>query len=699
MVRRVRGAVKAHWVLSSIALVAIIGGGTYAWSQFGWLVSTPYSDVSYRVPVAPTLTAAAGQTVYRIDPTRSQAQYGVDETFIGAKASHATGTTNGIAGDIALDPSTPSGSKVGDIVVDLEQLHSDNSLRDARIRGAFLESHANPLARFTTTALNGLPATMQPGTAYHFGMSGSMTAKKVTAPVAWSVTAKVVDGRLEATATTTVKMSTFGIGPISIVGLLSTSDDVDLTLRLVAVDPSKVTVPSEIKAPTSVVLTRSGPSFSRQVQPVLEQQCAGCHAAGQVGAAHWKLQNAGDASTNSYSIGLVTAARYMPPWPASRTGVPLQHSRALDQKTLDMLAAWAGAGGPLDVPASTPVKPAKGANGPQPRADVTLRMPTPYLGSQNVPNDYRCFTLDPGFTQSTYITGYRFTPDQITEIHHAQIFRIPAAGVAGASAHSGQDGKPGWSCYTGPGFAAGGGRSELIAGWAPGQEPAVIDKAGILMQPGDQLVLQIHYHYDTAPTPDRSTLTLQTTPGTANLPRLLVVNPLAPVEIPCAAGTQATLCVRNAAIAQLGTQYGLAAQIEGGLLQRCGTTPQELVARSDTAAGIATSSCDWPVRRPGDIVSVLGHMHTLGSSFRMTLDPGTPDEKVLLDIPTWNFDWQLNYQLATPVHVGPGDTVRISCTWDRSRDPARPGRYIVFAEGTEDEMCFATYGLVTDANR
>jgi hypothetical protein len=91
-------------------------------------------------------------------------------------------------------------------------------------------------------------------------------------------------------------------------------------------------------------------------------------------------------------------------------------------------------------------------------------------------------------------------------------------------------------------------------------------------------------------------------------------------------------------------------------------------------------------------------MHTLGRTFRMTLHPGTPQEQVLLDIPDWNFDWQMLYSLQTPVQVAKGDTVRIECSWDRSLDPTRTPKYIVFAEGTEDEMCFSTYSLVPNAD-
>src|SRR5262249_42774366 len=134
--------------------------------------------------------------------------------------------------------------------------------------------------------------------------------------------------------------------------------------------------------------------------------------------------------------------------------------------------------------------------------------------------------------------------------------------------------------------------------------------------------------------------------------------------------------------------------IEQGLLLLCGHSSDELAATFKDA--VAHSSCVTTVPETGKIVAVLGHMHTLGKSFRFTLDPDTGHPTVLLDIPTWNFDWQMNYELQAPVHVQAGQKIRMDCSWDRSLDPNRPPKYIVFAEGTEDEMCFGTYAIVPD---
>jgi polyisoprenoid-binding protein YceI/mono/diheme cytochrome c family protein len=702
-----------------VLIVAI--GGLYLYSQIKpLLTSVKNDDVSYTVPSAPRLVAAPGETVYRIDPTQSKVSYAVDENIVGQTASHATGSTSGIAGDLAVNAANPGASRMGQIVVDVEELHSDNNLRDARIRQSFLQSHDNPLVQFTTDSLSGMPASIADGQTYSFTMTGQMTVRGKATPVTWNVQAKVENGQLTATATTQVKMSTLGIGPISLVGLVTTGDDVSLTFDLVALDPSKGTVPDQIASPVSAAASGSSPSFKKDVAPILSTNCASCHSSGQVGADHWALNTAADAAKVANGIGAVTKAKYMPPWPASDVGVPLDHSKALSQHDIDTIVAWSQAGGQLDEPDTTPIPATPPADTVQPRHDITLQMPDAYAGSTSVPNDYRCFVLDPKITDPTYITGYEVTPGQRQQIHHAQIFHIDANQAAEGQALSGNDGKPGWSCYAGPSLPDSGagtstkpndpdgpgasakskkrgftGQPGLIAGWVPGQDPSVYpENSGILFQPGDAIVLQVHYHYSQTPVPDQTTVALQTDPGTAEIKPIDIINPLAPVEIPCMPGDTAALCDRTAALAEDANLYGaFGAFVEPGLLAICRQSADQMALGF---AGIAASTCDTKVPESGVIVAAMGHMHTLGKNFRLTLDPGTSNEKVLLDIPTWNFDWQMNYQIQTPVHVNAGDTIRMDCSWDRSLDPNRPSKYIVFAEGTEDEMCFSTYAMIPD---
>src|SRR5262249_6826928 len=150
-------------------------------------------------------------------------------------------------------------------------------------------------------------------------------------------------------------------------------------------------IPTSIAAPKSAPRATTNVSFARDVMPILQANCASCHNTGEIGAAHWKLDTAGDAASTSDGVGSVVAAKYMPPWPASSLGVPLAHSRALSQAQINEIVSWSNAGGPLDVPTTTKITPTTGPVGPPPRHDVVLTMPQAYTGSLAKPNDYRCF--------------------------------------------------------------------------------------------------------------------------------------------------------------------------------------------------------------------------------------------------------------------------------------------------------------------
>jgi hypothetical protein len=377
----------------------------------------------------------------------------------------------------------------------------------------------------------------------------------------------------------------------------------------------------------------------------------------------------------------------MPPWPASDAGVPLDHVRELSDEQIATIRAWADAGGPLDVEEDSPVEPPAEPEVPLPRRDVSLPLPEPYSGEAGVEDDYRCFLLDPGFTEPTFVTGYTFEPDRLDVVHHALVYRNPGAERAKLEAADARDPGSGWSCAVGMGPGAGG---ALVGGWVPGQVPIDFDEGvGYRFEPGDVLVSQVHYHYEGARPTDNSVLNLEVAPPGADLIALQTRELIGPVELPCPVGTTLPLCDRNVALDDVTARFGIGGRLTAeGLHRICRTTPAQLAALSDGTT--ARTSCDYKVRQEGDIVDVLGHMHELGATYRMTLNPGTPEEQVLLDIPTWDFDWQLNYQPVEPVPVDRDDTIRVECTWDRRTNPTAAMRYIVFAEGTEDEMCFST---------
>ena len=191
-------------------------------------------------PAQPTEAAAAPAApagdarLYRIDAAQSEARYEVGETFFqGNRFVTAIGRTKGVAGDILINLAEPAKSQIGDIVIDISQLQSDESRRDNFIRNNQLESSRYPQATFKTTAIEGLPAKVNVGDEVSFTMTGDLTVKETTKPVTWQVTLKLTEQGLSGTASTQVKMSDFGVGPIRI-AMLATEDDVKLFFDFVA---------------------------------------------------------------------------------------------------------------------------------------------------------------------------------------------------------------------------------------------------------------------------------------------------------------------------------------------------------------------------------------------------------------------------------------------------------------------------------
>jgi hypothetical protein len=103
-------------------------------------------------------------------------------------------------------------------------------------------------------------------------------------------------------------------------------------------------------------------------------------------------------------------------------------------------------------------------------------------------------------------------------------------------------------------------------------------------------------------------------------------------------------------------------------------------------------SCTRTIGEPTTVLGVAGHMHLLGESIRIEVNPGTPDARTLLEIDPWDFDDQ-GARAVEPLRLEPFDTVRVTCRHtQRLRDllPAfegQPDRYVLWGEGTTDEMC------------
>jgi peroxiredoxin len=89
------------------------------------------------------------------------------------------------------------------------------------------------------------------------------------------------------------------------------------------------------------------------------------------------------------------------------------------------------------------------------------------------------------------------------------------------------------------------------------------------------------------------------------------------------------------------------------------------------------------------LLSLSPHLHLRGKAFRYeAVYPGGRSE-VLLDVPRYDFNWQLRYELAEPKRLPRGTRLVCTARWDNSADnPANPDptRTVGWGDQTSDEM-------------
>ncbi|PUA80424.1 hypothetical protein [Nocardioides currus] len=320
----------------------------------------------------------------------------------------------------------------------------------------------------------------------------------------------------------------------------------------------------------------------------------------------------------------------------------------------------------------------------------TLAMPAAYTPSAPYgegTDDYRCFLLDPGLSGDEWLTGTTVQPGNPDVVHHVILFQVPPEMVEAAKAKDAQEDGEGWTCFGGTGLDAFQNVDDAawIGAWAPGGEESVRKPGyGVKLRAGSQVVMQVHYNLLAGSSPDTSAAQLRLAPGDRDMQQLHTMLLPAPVELPCRAEhAHGPLCERDAAMMDVLKRFGMeGSSTANALYLLCGGEPEPGQVQS----------CTRRVNEPMTIHAAGGHMHLLGREIRIETNPGTPRAKTVLDIPVWDFDDQGARDIE-PVSLEPGDTVEVTCKhvqWLRDQLPSfegQPDRYVVWGEGTTDEMC------------
>jgi hypothetical protein len=407
----------------------------------------------------------------------------------------------------------------------------------------------------------------------------------------------------------------------------------------------------------------------------------------------------------SGSLSLASASTIKPGTTCSKSGavttqnsikyICVSQNKKLTWKVLATAPSHTHVTPPVTTPSISPTPSSTTASTP---ADLVLNtvdyVPAPPAGGSD---DYRCFLIDPKFTSETFLKAVTITPNNLDVSHHGILYKVEAANTAATKLIDSQSKEPGWSCFgdTGiPGATAfsPAAPSSWISFWAPGGDfkeyPA---NTGMKIKSGDQFILQSHFHLRNGTAQSASMkVALSLAPANSKTSELKTLLIAAPIELPCTSAEKGPLCARDAALADLAKRTSAkAAMQESALLYICGKDPRNPIASN-------TSDCTSTLPSTTTIYGATGHMHQLGRTINITyINKATGKSTVLSSREIWDFDNQKTDWQAKPIQAEQGDQIKVTCTYDVSLRSKLPEfrdlspNYVVWGEGTRDEMCLA----------
>lgn len=224
-------AVPLVLTTATSAPAATVASATDTASVAGTATDSPATEVE---ATTASTSETSGLTVFEISQDESQVSFNIYEE-LGGKPKTVVGTSNQVAGQLALNLDNLSQTQVGVIQVDARTFATDSGQRNNAIRNFILNTNQYEYITFTPTEITGLNGTAQAGQAIKFQITGDLTIKDVTQRVTFEVTVNGQDeSKLSGTATTTVQRSDFGLTIPSVPNVANVGQDVTLQINFVA---------------------------------------------------------------------------------------------------------------------------------------------------------------------------------------------------------------------------------------------------------------------------------------------------------------------------------------------------------------------------------------------------------------------------------------------------------------------------------
>ena len=392
------------------------------------------------------------------------------------------------------------------------------------------------------------------------------------------------------------------------------------------------------------------PVFYRDVLPILQQHCQGCHRAGEI--APMPLVTYDDVRSRANKIATAVTQRKMPPWFADPRFGHFSNDPSLTPDEIHKIVAWAKADAPAGNPkdAPPPREWVQSWNISEP--DVIVKMPKPVALPADGDVEYTYEIVPTGFTEDKWVQMSEIRPSSRENVHHAVVYirppdskwlrHAPVAVPFTASDMTDEDSRHGahWT------------DSDILLVYAPGSSPDQWPAGMAKFVPaGSDLVFQMHYTTHGHATSDQTSIGI-----------VFAKKPPAQRVI--------TLQLTN-------DHFVIPPGVDNYRVEARGTLPNDAT-----------------------LLSFFPHMHLRGKQFDYNIIGADGSIETLLRV-NYDFYWQLSYRLAEPRILKAGTMLQAVALYDNSRKNLHnpdPDASVRWGDQTYDEMMVGFFDVAVRAD-
>lgn len=376
-------------------------------------------------------------------------------------------------------------------------------------------------------------------------------------------------------------------------------------------------------------------TFSRDIAPIIFQNCSTCHHPGD--AAPFSLLSYADVKKRARQVAEVTGRRLMPPWLPERGYNEFVGQRYLTEQQVAMIQKWYEQGAPEGNPAETPPLPPLRDGWQIGKPDLVIQLPKPYVLAADGRDVYRNFVIPVPGDARRYVRAVELNPGNAKVVHHAFML-VDTTGDSRRRDELDPDiGFPG--LHTPPSAQTPAGH---FMSWQPGKLPtADSDDLSWALEPGTDFILQMHLRPTGRPEPVQPSVAFYFTSQ-------------APRKTPF--------------------KFGL--------------WTHDIDVPAGVSNHVVTESYTLPAEI--DVLRVLPHTHYVGRQVRAWAALPDGRQQWLINIPSWDFNWQGDYAYVKPVTLPKGATIFMSYVFDNSTNnpvnPSFPPQRVKYGVNSSDEM-------------